>query len=267
METLLRTPVKELIGRHPAAGLILDAFGIGCVPCSVGTCLLGDIVEIHGLSPEDESALLSRIAAVVSPGRVVESPETGAGRRRSTSRGNRSPAVKRLVDEHTLIKRFIAIVPDLIERLDVESARGRQMIVDGVDFVRTFADRCHHAKEEEILFSFLDPDLDILKAMLDDHRRGRARVKDLLDALERRDRDGAAASLAGYATILTDHIRKEDDILYPWVDRILSTHQIGEIYARFDEADERFAGMRANYEAFVVTLEAQFSPRGAQVSQ
>lgn len=267
METLLRMPIKAVIGRHPAAGLILDAFGIGCVPCSVGTCLLSDIVEIHGLSPEDETALLSQIAAVVAPGRVIESPETGAGRRRSTRPGGYSPAVKRLVDEHMLIKRFVALVPDLIGRLDVASEPGRRTILNGVDFIRTFADGCHHAKEEEILFPFFDPDLGILKAMRDDHRRGRGCVRDLLDALERRDRDGAAASLAGYATILIDHIRKEDGILYPWMDRKLTTHQVGEIYARFDEADGRLAGMRAKYEAFVVTLEDQLSPQGAEVSQ
>lgn len=267
METLLRMPVKEVIGRYPAAGSILDAFGIGCVPCSVGTCQLNDILEIHALTPEDETALLARIAAIVSPGRVIESPTTRAGRRRSSAPGGYSPAVKRLVDEHVLIMRFVALVPDLIGRLDIESAPGRRTILDGVDFIRTFADRCHHAKEEEILFSFFDPDLEILKAMLEDHRRGRACVKEVLDALERGDRDGAVSGLAGYATILGDHIRKEDGILYPWMDRVLSTHQVGEIFARFDEADERFAGVRAKAEAFVVTLEDQFSPRGAEVSQ
>ena len=37
--------------------------------------------------------------------------------------------------------------------------------LDAVDFIRSYADRFHHAKEEELLFACFDEELDILKAM------------------------------------------------------------------------------------------------------
>lgn len=265
MENHLGMPVKETIERFPRVGAILEEFGIGCVPCSAGTCRLSDVVEIHNLSPGDETALLHRIAAVIAPGRRPNLParkESAPGRSRAIAL---SPPMKRLVDEHTRIKRFIALVPRIVSRLDVASEEGREQVLRGVDFIRNYADRYHHAKEEDILFGYFPPELDILRTMLEDHRRGRARVQGILDALERRDGAEVAANLSGYAGILTEHIRKEDEILYPWMDRNLSTRQVGEIHAKFREADGRFPDATEKYEGLVGRLEATFHARSAEV--
>lgn len=267
MEKQMKTPIKEMIGRFPPVGAILEDFGIGCVPCSVGTCLLSDILEIHNLSPGDEEALMSRIAGVVAPGRTVRLPEAKKSRTPQPRRIVYSPPLKRLVDEHALIKRFIALVPEIVGRIDLESEEGRDRISLGVDFIRNYADRYHHAKEEDILFACFDPGLDIIKAMHEDHRRGRACVKGILDALERRDGEGVADNLNGYAGILTEHIKKEDEILYPWMDRNLSTRQVGEMFATFREVDERFREARERCEAFVGKLEETFHARSAEVSR
>lgn len=257
MERYLRTPIKELIDRFPALGKILEDHAIGCVPCSVGTCLLSDIVEIHNLSDEEEQELMARMASVVLPGR----PAAILRRRRERPAGPKktsySPPMRMLVDEHRVILRFVALVPAVTAALDVQSEEGRRRILDAVDFIRSYADRFHHAKEEEILFARFDPDLEILKAMHEDHRRGRACVQGILDALERRDAAGIAGHLGQYAEILTEHIRKEDEILYPWMDRNLSTRQVGEVYSSFREVEERLLESRERHEAFVGKLEAQ----------
>jgi hemerythrin-like domain-containing protein len=267
MERYLGIPIKELIDRFPGVGAILDGRGIGCVPCSVGSCLFGDIMEIHNLSPEDENALMKQVASVVAPGEDVMLPESRKSRPARPGAAALSPPMKLLVGEHTLIKRFIALVPELADRLELESEGGRQLVLDCVDFIRSYADRCHHAKEEDILFAYFDPELDILKAMHEDHRRGRGFVKGILGALERRDRDGVAANLFGYAGVLSEHIKKEDEILYPWMDRSLSVRQVGEMYSKFREADERFTDAREKYETFVETLEETFLARSAEVRQ
>ncbi|MGZ9149115.1 MAG: hypothetical protein ACXW4G_12215 [Candidatus Deferrimicrobiaceae bacterium] len=83
MERYLRTPIKEIIGKYPPVGALLEEYRIGCVPCSVGTCLLADIVEIHDLSPEDEGTLMAGIAGIVSPARSLRFRNRGiAGRKR-----------------------------------------------------------------------------------------------------------------------------------------------------------------------------------------
>jgi len=258
MERFLQSPIKELIGRFPALGTILEDYAIGCVPCSVGTCLLRDIVEIHNLSPGDEEELIDRIAAVVAPGQAVAIPRSGRNRAADTRKVSYSPPMKMLVKEHRRILRFVALIPALIAGLDVESVEGRGRILDAVDFIRSYADRFHHAKEEDLLFDCFDERLEILKAMLEDHRRGRACVQGILDAIARRDAGGVSRNLAEYGEILTEHIRKEDEILYPWMDRNLTTRQVGELYARFQAVDETFLEAGERYEVFVVGLEEQY---------
>src|SRR5512138_2559874 len=67
----LRTPIRDIIARFPQVGALLEAHGIGCVPCSLGTCALGDIVDIHNLSPEAERDLMTAVGAIVAPGEPV----------------------------------------------------------------------------------------------------------------------------------------------------------------------------------------------------
>ena len=265
MERILRTPIKEIIAGHPPVGDILEEYGIGCVPCNVGTCLLADIVEIHNLPPKDEGELMARIAAVVFPGRAVALPQP----RKDRDAGPRviaySPPTKELVGEHANIKRFLALIPAILKRFDLASEADRRQMLDGVDFIRSYADRFHHAKEEDILFACFDPGLDILKAMHEDHDRGRAHVRGVVEALEQRDREGVAAHLAGYAEVLSQHIKKEDEILYPWMDRNLSVRQVGELFARFRVVDERFTEERKKYESFIDRLEEAYAEPVSEV--
>jgi hemerythrin-like domain-containing protein len=167
--------------------------------------------------------------------------------------------MKALVGEHGNIKRFLARVPAILERFDPASEADRRWMLDGVDFIRSYADRFHHAKEEDILFACFDPGLDIIKAMREDHDRGRAHVRGVVEALAQRDRAGVSAHLAGYAGVLSEHIKKEDEILYPWMDRNLSVRQVGELFARFLAVDERFAEERKKYESFLGRLEEGYA--------
>ena len=265
MEQHLDTPIKEMIGRFAPVGPILEEFGIGCVPCSVGTCMMRDIVEIHNLSPAEEEALMTKLAGVVAPGRPLPLPSVEKSRPAQPRKIAYSPPLKRLVEEHTLIKRFLALIPAIAESLDLESEASRALITRGVGFIRGFADRFHHAKEEDLLFACFDPGLDILKAMHEDHRRGRACVQGILDALERNDGREVAENLHAYRRILTEHIKKEDEILYPFLDRNLSTRQVGEMFAKFRDVDDRFREARAGYEELVESLEAQFPAQSAEV--
>jgi hemerythrin-like domain-containing protein len=259
MEKYLRTPIKEIIAKHPPVGALLEEYGIGCVPCSVGTCLLADIVEIHNLSPEDEGTLMARIAGIVSPGQVVALPEPRKRSPETTRKISYSPPMMALVEEHRLIKRVLAVLPAVIDRFDAGTKADREFVGGCLDFIRSYADRFHHAKEEDILFACFDPGLDILKAMHEDHERGRAHVRAAGEALARGDKKEVAANLHGYAGVLAEHIRKEDEILYPWMDRNLSIRQVGELFARFRAVDERFAEDRKKHESFVGQLEDAYA--------
>jgi hemerythrin-like domain-containing protein len=263
MDRYLRTPVKEIIARFPQVGALLESHGIGCVPCSLGSCALGDIVDIHGLSPEAERTLMTAIGAIVAPGEPVEWKPRAAAPAAGKAL---SPPLKTLVAEHRLILRFIALVPAIAGSLDLRRDEDRALVVDAVDFIRNYADRFHHAKEEDLLFVLFDRESDILKVMYEDHANGRARVKATVDALERCDLPGVSENLLGYVEILKQHIRKEDEILYPWMDRKLSTRKVGELFSAFRKIDSEYREKAARYEASVRSLEDRFSKNSAEVA-
>jgi hemerythrin-like domain-containing protein len=239
MKKYLNKGIKDLISEFPKVGDILNEYNIGCVPCNVGSCLLKDIVQIHNLSPEDEDILITRIAKVIYPDRDIKIPKTQRIPQDKLKEIKYSPPIKRLVDEHALIKRWLALIPEVIEKLDIETKEGRDLVLDGIYFIRSYADKFHHAKEEEILFKYFDENLDIIKTMHEDHEAGRAHVRAIVEALEKKDKKAVIEHLNGYKDLLTEHIKKEDEILYPWMDRELSIQQVGELFAKFNEAEEK----------------------------
>ena len=123
MEKYLYKGIKEIIEEFPAVAPILDEYGIGCGPCAVGTCLLKDIVSIHGLPKEQEKEMMARIAKTIYPDKEIEVPRVGDKKQPGLQEFDYSPPMKKLVDEHVLIKRWAALIPEVIKRLDVESER------------------------------------------------------------------------------------------------------------------------------------------------
>lgn len=255
MKEYLNMGIKEIISKFPLVADILNEYNIGCVPCSVGTCLLKDIVSIHNLSMEDEQALLARIAKVIYPDRKVAIPQIERKPKARPEEIKFSPPIKKLVDEHVLIKRWAALIPNIVKTLDITSEEGRQLIRSGIDFIQTYADKYHHAKEEEILFKKFDENLDILKIMHEDHQRARDHVRAIQEALDKKDKKAIAEHLNAYRELLTEHIKKEDEILYLWMDRNLSITQVGELSSKFSAVDEEFGDAPGKYEEFIARLE------------
>ena len=257
MEEYLNKSIKEIINQFPEVGNILDQYNIGCAPCSVGSCLLKDIVEIHNLPAEEEQELMARIAKVIYPDREVKIPEVKRKGEAKPGEIRYSPPMQKLVDEHLLIKRLVAMIPEVIDNLDVESEPGRQVIVNSIDFIRSYADKYHHAKEEEILFKYFGEDLDIIKTMLEDHEKVRAHVRAILEALDNRDSEAISEHLNAYRELLSEHIKKEDEILYPWMDRDLSITQVGELFSEFNSRDQEFGDVPQRSEQFINKLEEE----------
>jgi hemerythrin-like domain-containing protein len=238
LEKQLPRPVKEVITDFPALVDVLNEYEIGCGTCLVGTCLLKDIVSVHGLPPEREAELMERIAAVLAPGGA---PAPAAPPRRLPEPPTEhvySPAIQRLVLEHVLIKKLLVFIPDIIARLDLSSPAGRQRVADGLDFIRSYADRFHHGKEEDILFKYFDAQSEIIQVMHSDHEAGRRYVRAAAAALAEREGMAVADHLMAYRELLQEHIQKEDQILFPWMDRNLSPADKEELVRQFDRAEK-----------------------------
>ncbi len=81
-------------------------------------------------------------------------------------------------------------------------------------------------------------------------------MKAVAEALEKKDKAKVVEHLNAYKELLTEHIKKEDEILYPWIDRGLSTTQVGELFSRFNAADNLHGKETPErYEKFVSELE------------
>ncbi|PNU20110.1 cation-binding protein [Geothermobacter hydrogeniphilus] len=137
-----------------------------------------------------------------------------------------------MVAEHELILRMIALVETNTRRLEEDRFSNWQFYLDAVDFIRNYADRFHHAKEEATLFTALVangmPEQNSpVAAMLMEHEQGRAFVRGM-EAAAQKALDGASDQVAvlaenayGYAELLRNHIEKENSILYPLSERVL----------------------------------------------
>ena len=252
MEHFLAKGVKDVITDHPEVGKILDEFNVGCTTCGVGTCLLRDVVGIHNLDPNTEADLMFRIEKAIFPDRDVKRPEVRVVNTKPVVQY--SPPVQVLVDEHKIIMRWLALIPRVIEHLDIEADMAWGWIRRGVDVIREYADGYHHAKEEDIMFKYADENMEIIQVMFEDHKTGRNHVKSILAAMESRDKEKAATHLLAYKELLTEHIRKEDEILYPWIDRGLTDSQVGRMFSEFQEADAKSPDPQFHIE-FVQSLE------------
>ncbi len=257
MKDLLDTNIKDVVQRFPGVADVLNEHQIACVSCGVGTCLFKDVVAIHDLSPEDEKALMSGIARQIFPGIEVTIPAV-ARKPRPAVEVRYSPPIEKLVNEHRLIKRWLALIPAICAGLDLSSQADRQLVERGIDFIRSYADRFHHAKEEAILFKYFDQNLDIIQVMRADHAKGRALVRSVLDALAAGNREALVTGLSAYRDLLTEHIKKEDETLYRWMDRNLSTSDIGKLFAEFASKDAEFGEAPKSYEGFVSQVEAKY---------
>jgi hemerythrin-like domain-containing protein len=219
------------------------------------------ILDIHKMEPVKEQELMTRIEAVIYPDREIKIPEKKKSPVIAEKQQDYSPPMQKLVDEHILIKRWLALIPSVVETLDLTTAEGVQVVKEGVDLIRFYADRLHHAKEENILFKYFDDTAEIFQVIYEDHKQARKHVKEMLAAIESGHQASLAEHLTAYGTLLAEHVKKEDEILFPWLDRKLSEIQVGEIAEKFDFADQHIGIDPEKYLRFVCRLEKQFGEK------
>ncbi|MCJ2519997.1 MAG: hemerythrin domain-containing protein, partial [Candidatus Thermoplasmatota archaeon] len=152
-----------------------------------------------------------------------------------------------LKEEHRAIERALKAMEVAAEMLDLGQEVPRELLEKILEFVRGFADRCHHHKEEGVLFPYLERkglprDLGPIGVMLAEHEMGRGHVKAMAEAVEEaRPRDFVAHARA-YAALLRDHIAKEDNVLFPMADQMIGPVEAEELMGEFEEAEEELRG-------------------------
>lgn len=258
METFKNKGIKDIISEFPEVGNILEEYGIGCGPCTIGICQLKDILDIHKMEADKEQELMSRIEATIYPEREIKTSTVTNTKSTVEKAQHYSSPMQKLVDEHVLIKRWLALIPAVVKNLNLKSTKGLQIVETGIDLIRSYADRLHHAKEEDILFKYFDDTAEIFQVIYEDHKQARNHVKEMLAAIENEDEASLGNHLTEYGNLLTEHIKKEDEILFPWLDRNLSGAQVTELDEKFDQEDQRIGIDAEKYKLFLNGLEQRF---------
>lgn len=162
-------------------------------------------------------------------------------------------ATDQLKEEHKAIKLMLEVLEKVCDKLEKNERVNVDDLEKIVDFIRTFADRCHHGKEEDLLFPAFEEagiprEGGPIGVMLTEHEMGRNYVKGMNIALEGcRAGDAKAYSdfiknARGYISLLSDHIYKEDNILYPMGDMRISDEKQKELIGKFEEVEKERIG-------------------------
>jgi len=187
-------------------------------------------------------------------------------------------ATQNLREEHQVILRMIKILNVASGKLERGESVSLEVFKKAVDFIRTFADRCHHGKEQDTLFPRLGEkgiptQGGPIAVMLIEHDRGRQYVKGLADAVASYEGGNKTAlsliveNARGYAELLDQHIYKEDNILYPMGDRVLSESDNVELLEKFENIEKGIIGEGKHeyYLRMVEELEKELGISGVEI--
>ena len=173
-------------------------------------------------------------------------------------------ATQVLRDEHEGILAMLAVVEAAAYRLRDGKSVPADLFLNAVGFFRNFADKCHHGKEEGKLFPALvergmPQEGGPVGVMLEEHTLGRAYVRSMSAAADQYAAGDASAVPAlienalGYVKLLREHIDKENGVLFPMADSILTDNEQGDLYEAFEqiEANEIGPGVHERYHAMI----------------
>ncbi len=174
-----------------------------------------------------------------------------------------------LKEDHRVIERMLKVLDKAADKLEKGQEIDPSVFDRSLEFIRQFADHVHHGKEEDILFNAIEA-AGIPKqggpvgVMLEEHDEGRKGVQKLSQGLEKYkagDKSAAPQVVRGardYAYVLRNHIPKEDDILYPMADEVLSPSVHSQISEQFEAVErERMGDKRSYYLKMVDELEKE----------
>jgi len=151
--------------------------------------------------------------------------------------------------EHRLIEQMFRLVELEISNIRAEGETNPVFLDAMVDFVRTYADRTHHGKEEGILFTRLagkqlsTEDQQAMEQLVEEHKFARKTVGELIEAKEAyvRGDEGCLKTIVDKMDTLSqfypEHIRKEDKEFFPSTETYFTQDDLDTMLSEFREFD------------------------------
>ncbi|MGE4284174.1 MAG: hemerythrin domain-containing protein [Clostridia bacterium] len=180
--------------------------------------------------------------------------------------------IQLMIEEHKYIKRMLAVIRKYCYKVLKNQPVQYEDFFKMIDFVRNYADKHHHGKEEDLLFNRMMEEQGsaaeklVRLGMLVEHDLGRLHMQELEEAVRRvMDGDDQAkldviANAISYTHLLHRHIDKEDNVVYKFAERGLSKETVDKINAEcinFESAakakgvQDRYLDLLKDFEANV----------------
>ena len=162
------------------------------------------------------------------------------------------PATADLREEHEVILQALAVLERVADRLAAGRPVSDSTVTGLVQFLQTFADRCHHGKEEDQLFPAMrakgagGP----LSVFLEEHEEGRRYLRTLATGVSPAERATAARR---YVAMLHDHIERENEVLFPMADELFTAEEHGALARAYEDVERRVVGT-GGHERLLTTL-------------
>ena len=169
---------------------------------------------------------------------------------------------KILSDEHQNILKIINTLTKECTNLKSGKQLDKDFFTTAIDFIRNYADKFHHAKEEDILFVEMCKDeakihCNPTQQMLYEHDLGRDFIKKLGRWVEEDNNGVIIENARGYAHLLQEHIFKEENILYPMADEALKQKVKNEILEKFKQVEQRLIKEKEKHLLFLEELRSR----------
>lgn len=158
--------------------------------------------------------------------------------------------IENLEHEHSTILEFIKGFEKTLLALMEDNYFEANQYIEAIKFIREYADKQHHQREEQILFRYLVEQGGnaakklVQSGMLVEHDQARFFVRELEAAMLRYEQQPSSEDKLNiltygksYCDLLVRHIDKENNVVYPFAKRILSE----QAFASIALEDEQFS--------------------------
>jgi hemerythrin-like domain-containing protein len=157
--------------------------------------------------------------------------------------------------EHQAVRLTLKVLEIICRRMEQPEEKVELQHIDQLlEFFSVFVDKCHHGKEEELLFPALEAvgikrEGGPIGVMLEEHERGREYVRKMKGTFSEYRAGQAEAGTGfirearGYIDLLDQHTHKEDTVLFPLADKQLSDAILAELSKGFERIEIQKIGV------------------------
>lgn len=157
-------------------------------------------------------------------------------------------ATKQLREEHQGILLMLKILDKVCQKLDDGEKVSPDHLDQILEFIKIFVEKCHHKKEESILFpAMLNVQIsqgsDLVGAILKEHSALHDIVKNLNDGIREYQAGNLAVkstiieSIRIYTAMLTQHVEQEDKVVFPLAEKHLTEETQEKLYFEFEKME------------------------------